>query len=92
MELAEANVEVSARSRETLLDRLQKTLDKLTNLDQLEEAVKAVEKAVADRETRQPALIRQLAFYFSDANLRRDRFLREKIARSLLMRVSCQFQ
>lgn len=79
MELAEANVEVSARSRETLLDRLQKTLDKLTNLDQLEEAVKAVEKAVADRETRQPALIRQLAFYFSDANLRRDRFLREKI-------------
>lgn len=79
MELAEANVEVSARSRETLLDRLQKTLDKLMNLDQLEEAVKAVEKAVADRETRQPALIRQLAFYFSDANLRRDRFLREKI-------------
>lgn len=74
-----ARLQASAKSRETLLDRLQKTLDKLTNLDQLEEAVKAVEKAVADRETRQPALIRQLAFYFSDANLRRDRFLREKI-------------
>ncbi|OLQ01876.1 hypothetical protein AK812_SmicGene15349 [Symbiodinium microadriaticum] len=42
--------------------------DKLTDLEQLEEAVKTVEKLQSDRVGRQPALIRQLAFYFSDGS------------------------
>ncbi|CAJ1383336.1 unnamed protein product [Effrenium voratum] len=69
-------------SRQKLLDRLQRTLNTLDDEEQLEEAVRAVEKLVSDREARQASLIRQLAFYFSDANLRRDRFLREKIVAS----------
>ncbi|CAK9012878.1 unnamed protein product [Durusdinium trenchii] len=79
-DVGQDEVREAARTRQNALDRPR--WEKLQDLDQLEEAVKLVEKAVADRQTRQPALIRQLAFYFSDGNLRRDRFLREKIVSS----------
>jgi len=70
---------VGPDERERLLARLASATSRISDLEQLAEAVGLVERLTEERLARQPLLLKQLAFYFSDANLRRDRFLRAKI-------------
>ena len=68
--------------REQLLARLQAAASEVTDLEQLEQAIETFEKYQSERLARRPALIRQIQFYFSDANLRKDKYVREKIEAS----------
>lgn len=74
-----AGDDATGRRRATLLERLAAATRGIEDLDQLEEAVELVEKLPEARLARQAAVIKQLTFYFSDANLGRDRYLRELI-------------
>eukprot|EP00930_Biecheleria_cincta_P061213 TRINITY_DN46779_c0_g1_i1.p1 TRINITY_DN46779_c0_g1~~TRINITY_DN46779_c0_g1_i1.p1 ORF type:complete len:540 (+),score=134.24 TRINITY_DN46779_c0_g1_i1:111-1730(+) len=68
--------------REQLLARLQAAAREVTDLEQLEQAIDTFERYQSEKLARRPALVRQIQFYFSDANLRKDKYMREKIEAS----------
>jgi len=75
----DSGVQPLEAKRQILEERMLIAVTAMKDIEHLEEAVVLVEDMLKERQSRQAALIKQLVFYFSDVNLRRDRFLREKI-------------
>ncbi|EDW90512.1 la protein homolog [Drosophila yakuba] len=80
--MAEVAETLSVESQEEVAQPAEEQVLEAKNGDAKEEPAPAAEESAGDFSKQERAIIRQVEYYFGDANLNRDKFLREQIGKN----------
>ncbi|XP_039479947.1 la protein homolog [Drosophila santomea] len=80
--MAEVAETLSVKSQEEVAQAAEEQVVEAKNGDAKEEPAPAAEESTGDFSKQERAIVRQVEYYFGDANLNRDKFLREQIGKN----------